>query len=225
MVLPKFVKKVLATIGLMLIDIILFNDEIKGKLQTVIDDEKDYEKSKKLKEDADEAEKSLKSEANEIIVDASIEFYSIEKLISKKFDAETYLSYFNEKPIREYLQDVAAVDDYIYFLLNKKKTEIKDYIEKLKNIKVRCEEYLEKEKNAGNSKDEKFIDLDEKLKKLKKSYKLLRLAVESESLINPEIDFRKYFPVEPVKSKSDKDNSDEKEETPPANNETVNVPI
>ncbi len=216
MVIPKFVKKVLATIGLMLIDIALFKDEIKEKLQVVIDDEKDYENSKQLKEDSDKAEKLLKTEEKGIIVDANVEFYSIERFISKKFDAETYLSYFNEKPVSEYLEDVSAVDDFIYFLLNKKKTEIKDYVEKLKNIKVKCEEYLKKEKDTIEVKDEKFIDLDEKLEVLKKSYKLLRLAVESESLVNPKIDFRKYFPVEYHTSKKDKDNKD-KEENPITN--------
>lgn len=211
--LDNFINKtVKPALALIKNDIHLFNDEVKTQV-TVVDNvlnqisEKNeaLEKSKSsgdaLKTELAAVRKAAHKLVPEIALHLKTQYTKVETAV-----------YFHSHNASQISKDVKLLDSFLTHCLNlidEDAKEVKKFEAEISELSVKVKKYINSDTDIEDAKVLKKDNLNEEGKSLKKEFKALKLKVEINSLTNPKIDFRKYFPVTTrvKKDKPDTDNS------------------
>jgi len=224
--LKNFINKtVKPTLALIKNDIHLFNDEVKTQV-TVVDNvlaqisekEEAFKKSKSsgdaLKTELASIKKTARKLVPEIALHLKTEYTKVELNV-----------YFHSHNASDIAKDVKLLDDFLTHcstLLDENEKELTNFKTRISELSVKVKNYLNSDTDVKDAKVLKKDNLNEEGKSLKKEFKALKLKVEINSLTNPKIDFRKYFPVT-TRTKKDKPNTDNSKTTNAVKNEKAKI--
>ncbi len=189
------------SISLLSNDIIILSANVKNHLEDLQKTVNEFKKNKSAVVKIRNLRSLNRINLKDLKDDAFLLFNNLISKINKKHSNDVKELYIGSNTPSSLSESPKIISEFcVHFLdMNTKRenNELSDFVEDIKKMKERCDEYSKTKLNFNTDRKTKTVNVEASFSFVQEQFKVLKSLVFAESLENKDINFRFYFP--PVK--------------------------